>query len=137
MLKGQFGDLISHGQMIRILFGFGRLAVLSSNDSPQPRGGLSPSGATRCARRSDTPPQISNLRLPAAGKSTAALNCNLFARRGRPRLRIEGHMACAHETALVRSICAQKWPPQEGYRMFFSWRLDVGLNAALGRWAAE
>ncbi len=44
-------------------------------------------------------------------KTTSAGNDKLHARRGRPRLRIEGHMACAHETALVRSICAQKWAP--------------------------
>ena len=80
--------------------------------------------------------RVSTLRRHRPTHRNGILNLRLR-RIGRPRLRIERHMACAHETALVRSICAQKWAPQEGYRLFFSWRLDIGLNAALGRWAAE
>jgi hypothetical protein len=45
-----------------------------------------------------------------------------LARSGRPRRRAERRLACAHDTALVRSICAMKGASQGGCRLFFSWR---------------
>ena len=45
---------------------------------------------------------------------------------GRPRLRIERHMACAHKIPQGRSICAPKWAPQRGSRRFFLGALTRG-----------
>ena len=74
---------------------------------------------------SGTPRARANLRLAASGKMVYARMRIGVRCRGRPRRRAQTHLACAHRTPLVCSMCALKWALQ-GFIDRFSLGADGG-----------
>ena len=62
------------------------------------------------------------MRSSAPDETISARNADVDSCAGRPHLRRERQVALSRATGTVSLNLSLRWPLQEGYRLFFSWR---------------